>query len=168
MWFAYLFNFSFAEEDKWEEKLTLIRSRLDLAVQDFKTTFINMLKENVIIISEQIRNLSREIKTIKINGNCRVEKCNAWDKSSDGSRKSAIDATKWMKVRWEADVYTFQKLSPTNDLLIINDTVQTHGEFHFIQVIKANLTDTGTKWCYEKDMAFQWNSRQNGITWIQL
>ena len=46
--------------------MTLIRSRLDLAVQDFKTTFINMLKENVIIISEQIRNLSREIRTIKI------------------------------------------------------------------------------------------------------
>lgn len=71
-----------------------------------------------------------------------------------------------MEVRWEADVYTFQKWSPTNDLLIINDTVQTHSEFHFIQVIKANLTDTGTKWCSEKDMAFQWNSCQNGITWI--
>lgn len=74
--------------------MTLIRSRLDLAVQDFKTTFINMLKENVIIISEQIRNLSREIRTIKINGNCRVEKCNALNKSSDGTRNSAIRAWK--------------------------------------------------------------------------
>lgn len=93
MWFAYLFNFSFAEEDKREEKLTLIRSRLYLAVQDFKTTSVYMLKENVITISEQIRNLSKEIKTIKIKGNCRLEKCNAWNKSSDGTRKSAIDAT---------------------------------------------------------------------------
>ena len=56
--------------------MTLIRSRLYLAVQDFKTTSVNMLKENVIIISEQIRNLSKEIKTIKINGNFRLEKCN--------------------------------------------------------------------------------------------
>ena len=50
---------------------------LDLAIQDFKT-FINMfkdVKEN--IISEQIGNLRREIKAIKINKNSRTEKCSA-------------------------------------------------------------------------------------------
>lgn len=38
---------------------------LDSAIQDLKTTFINMfkdVKENMVLISEHIRNLSREIK----------------------------------------------------------------------------------------------------------
>lgn len=50
---------------------------LDLAIQDFKT-FINMfkdVKEN--IISEQIGNLRREIKAIKIKKNSRTEKRSA-------------------------------------------------------------------------------------------
>lgn len=53
---------------------------LDLAIQDLKTTFINVfkdVKENMVLISEQIRNLSKEIKPVKINVNSRMETCNS-------------------------------------------------------------------------------------------
>jgi hypothetical protein len=51
---------------------------LDLAAKDFKTIYqyVQDLKENMIIVNEQERNLSREIETIKMKGNSGMEKCN--------------------------------------------------------------------------------------------
>lgn len=53
---------------------------LDLVIQELNTTFINMIediKENMVLISEQIRNLSKEIKAVKKNGNSRMETWNS-------------------------------------------------------------------------------------------
>lgn len=53
---------------------------MDLVIQELNTTFINMIedvKENMVLISEQIRNLSKEIKAVKINGNSRMETWNS-------------------------------------------------------------------------------------------
>lgn len=50
---------------------------MDFTIQDLKTTFVNMfkdVKENMILISEQIRNLSREIKAVKRNGNSKMKR----------------------------------------------------------------------------------------------
>lgn len=52
---------------------------MDLAIQNLKITFVNMfkdVKENMILISEQIRNLSREIKAVKRNGNSKMKHLN--------------------------------------------------------------------------------------------